>query len=566
MLSVRCQLKRLLWYRNLHLAYTGWRTSLGGLPDWKRFLKSDFPCWQRDILHSDRSKMRVLLATGTGGHLPSMTVESLLGVTLKLRSANVDFLLCDGVLSACMMCEANWYSDPTQFAASGPRDRCNQCYQPASKMLRDAGMSLLTFSGQLIELERLQARDLAMSIDAKDISSFKIGGVSIGEHTVAGALRFFARGELTDDSQSDAVLRRYFESALITYYVAKRLLVSGDYTVIVLNHGIYVPQGVIAETARQLGIRVVTWHSAYRRGCFLFNHDETYHQGLLTEPTDAWEKMQWSVEHQHQIEDYLRSRWTGSKDWIKFHKDPKFQKEEIQNEIDIDFSKTTIGLLTNVVWDAQLHYRANAFPNMLEWICKTIAYFGQRAELQLLIRVHPAEITGTVPSRQPVIAEIHRHFPALPSNVFIIPPESRVSTYVAMMQCNSVVIFGTKAGVELTAMGIPVIVAGEAWIRGKGVTLDANTETEYFQLLNSLPLPDRLHEDIRERALKYAYHFFFRRMIPLECMQEKKGWPPFRVAIDGLDDLAPGRSEGLDVICNGILQGTPFIYAAEQKS
>ena len=134
-----------------------------------------------------------------------------------------------------------------------------------------------------------------------------------------------------------------------------------------------------------------------------------------------------------------------------------------------------------------------------------------------------------------------------------------------MSQCNAVLIYGTKMGVELSASGIPVIVAGEAWIRGKGVTLDAMSEADYFRLLDALPLATKLDEAARERALKYAYHFFFRRMIPLDCVKERKGWPPFEVAIGDLADLSPGKSRGLDVICEGILFGRPFIYPAEEE-
>ena len=65
-----------------------------------------------------------------------------------------------------------------------------------------------------------------------------------------------------------------------------------------------------------------------------------------------------------------------------------------------------IGLLTNVSWDAQLHYPANAFPNMLEWLVRTCEYFATRPDLQLLIRVHPAEISGFPPSRQPMLGEL----------------------------------------------------------------------------------------------------------------------------------------------------------------
>ncbi len=563
--GVKHRLQRWRWYRPFHLAYAAWRAGHGGLPNWASLLKHDCSQWLHAQGKQKTSSDRVLIATGTAGHLPSMTVESLLGVALSVRGAAVDFLLCDGALPACMMCEINWYSDVAAFGAQGPADRCRTCYRPAAHMLDEAAFRHLGLGTRLSQDERERARSLAMSVPRQGIASFAIGGVSIGEHATAGALRFFARGDLDAEPEAESVLRRYFEAALLTYYACHRILADGRYNVVVLNHGIYVPQGVIAETARRLGVRVVTWHPAYRRGCFIFNHDETYHHGLMNEPVSSWEGMLWDTWHREWTEQYLKSRWVGRNDWVKFQREPEFDIEAIRRETGIDLSRQIVGLLTNVVWDAQLHYKANAFSNMLDWLIKTIAYFEKRPDLQLLIRVHPAELTGTLPSRQPAVAEIHRAFPSLPDNVFIIPPESRLSTYVAMSQCNAVLIYGTKTGVELAASGIPVIVAGEAWIRGKGVTLDAESEADYSRLLDALPLSSRLDEATRGRALKYAYHFFFRRMIPLDFVQERKGWPPFQVRIDGLDDLAPGRSRSLDIICEGILSGTPFIFPAEEE-
>lgn len=564
MRGIKYRLQQYRWYRPLHLAYTGWRAYHRGLPGWAVLLNKSRSSWQAALHNVLDDSARILIATGTGGHLPSLTLESLLGVALSLRGAAVDFLLCDGALPACMMCEINWYFDVSDFARQGPTDRCQYCHGPAAHMLDDAGFHHLGLSTQLTEEERKAARHLATMVRYKDISAYSIEGVQIGEHAMAGALRFFARGDLDAGAAAESVLRRYFEAALLTYYATRSLLAKGRYKVVVLNHGIYVPQGVIAETARCLGVRVVTWHPAYRRQCFIFSHEETYHHGLLTEPTATWKEMSWGSRQEQEIEDYLKSRWVGTQDWVRFHSDPEFDVEAIQRETGVDFSCPTVGLLTNVIWDAQLHYTANAFPGMLDWLLKTIAYFENRPELQLLIRIHPAEITGTLPSRQPAMDEIRHAFPRLPVNVFIILPESRLSTYVAMSHCNAVIIYGTKTGVELAATGVPVIVAGEAWVRGKGVTLDASSEADYFRLLDTLPLRARLDNSTRERALKYAYHFFFRRMIPLECVEERKGWPPFGIAIRGLPDLSPGSSVGLDVVCQGILVGTPFIYPAEE--
>jgi hypothetical protein len=49
-------------------------------------------------------------------------------------------------------------------------------------------------------------------------------------------------------------------------------------------------------------------------------------------------------------------------------------------------------------------------------------------------------------------------------------------------------------------------------------------------------------------------------------MRHTTGWPPYELKFDRLDDVRPGRSLGLDVICDGILTGSQFIYPAELQA
>jgi hypothetical protein len=285
----------------------------------------------------------------------------------------------------------------------------------------------------------------------------------------------------------------------------------------------------------------------------------------MDEPVEDWEDIVWTPEHEAQIVKYLRARWQGTQDWIWYHDTPQEDEPQILLETGLDRSRPIIGALTNVIWDAQLHYPANAFPNMLAWMFETIRYFVQRPDLQLVIRIHPAEIRGTVPSRQRMLDEIRREFPVLPANVIVIPPESQISTYALMAMCDTAIIYGTKMGVELTSLGIPVIAAGEAWIRNKGLTRDAHTAREYIDLLDQLPSAQRLSPETVQRARKYAYHYFFRRMIPVAAIEPTTGPAPYHIRLSGLDDIAPGHDEGLDVLCDGILSGSRFIYPAELK-
>ena len=89
---------------------------------------------------------------------------------------------------------------------------------------------------------------------------------------------------------------------------------------------------------------------------------------------------------------------------------------------------------------------------------------------------------------------------------------------------------------------------------------------EYFRILSQLPLAERLDGSQLVRARRYAYHFFFNRMIPLPFIDPKAGFPIYRLKLDRLQQLLPGDSAGLDTICDGILRRQPFVLHASERT
>jgi hypothetical protein len=534
-------------------------------PDWGRILADSGSRWPEAVTAA-AGGARVLLATSTGGHPSAAIMDTLLAGALTLRGARASFLLCDGVLPACQMVEIG-LQRPASFMAAGPqRHMCAHCHPRGAGLYQPLGLPIHRYSAFLTDEERRSAAALAAETPADRLATLEVEGLPIGEHARAGALRYYARSTLAGEPHAEPVLRRFVEAAILTARATRRLLQQEGIEIVVVNHAIYVPHGIVAEVARREGRRVVAWNVAYRKRSFVFSHGETYHHTLMCEPTSEWEGVEWTPEREAEIVDYLGSRRRGGRDWIVFHNTRPVEdlRQAAPQLRTIALDRPIIGMLTNVAWDAQLHYPANAFPDMLDWIVRTVRWFAGRPDLQLLIRVHPAELSGDIPSRQLVVEELRRAFPVLPSNVFVVPPESAMSTYAAAEACDAVIIFGTKTGVELTSLGIPVIVAGEAWIRNKGLTTDASSNEDYFRILSRLPFRARMPEAMTRRARQYAYHFFFRRMIPIDQVEPTGGQPQFRLAIRTVDDLASGRSAGLDVICDGILRGTPFVYPAER--
>lgn len=534
------------------------------LKDWSRVLFSDQRAWN-EAKKRALTGPEILIATSTGGHPVPVIMDSILAVALTLRGANVHLLLCDKFLDACQQCDMSLFRTGEDFLEHGPVESlCRKCFGPGSEALMALGLQIHFYSELVTSKEKALAHDVAHDIDPSEIANYQMDGLSVGEHAMAGALRFFARGTFDGEPLGEPVLRRYVCSSILSALAMRRLFATRQFEVAVLQHGIYVPHGLIVEAAKERGVRPVVWNPGYRRRSFVFSHGDTYHHTMLDEPTEKWDEVSWTEKLEQDLTRYLKSRWHGTADWIWFHEDSREDVGKIFRELGVDDIRPKVGLLTNVFWDAQLHYPANAFGTMLDWLISTVDYFSDRPELQLLIRVHPAEIRGTLVSRQPITTEIKRVRPNLPENVYIIPAESRLSTYAALERCNAAIIYGTKMGVELSAMGIPVIVAGEAWVRNKGITIDVSSPDQYFDALSKLPFPRELLGLTLERAKKYAYHFFFRRMIPLKSVKPTPGWPPFVPRICCIGDLDVGKDKGLDIICEGILRGSDFIYPAEE--
>ena len=501
-----------------------------------------------------------------GGYDHAAVLDGVLAQALDLRGADVEIMLCNKGVPTCQMIKIGpTRAMPEELAEQKPMPYCDFCVDRGQKAFGALGYPVRSMGDYITPADAEFARRTAESVPLDEIRSFQWYGLPVGEHAFAGCLRYFARGDIENEPLGEKILRVYLEAGLRAIASVRRLVETHKYDILVLNHGIYIPQGMICEVARSMGVRVVTYNPAYRKHSFVFSHNESYHFTMLDEPASHWTGLDMTPRLLADTHAYLNSRRFGANDWIWFHDAPKEDIGPVLREIGCDPDKPYAALLTSVVWDAQLHYRSNAFPSMMDWIVSTVQDWGRRTDdLQLVIRVHPAEVRGGVPSRQRVVDELADAFPdGLPDKVFVLDPENQASTYALCEKANAVIIYNTKAGVEMAAMGVPVIVAGEAWVRGKGFAIDASSPEDYFRILDSLPLPERMSEAQRALAERYAYHFFFRRMIPLPFIRVSKSGH-FNAQIASRNELAEGLWPGLDTICEGILTGSPFIYPAER--
>lgn len=530
--------------------------------DWSDVIAADRDRWNAVRSSVIEGGQRVLIASDVGLHFGASRIDSLLAAALTLRGAAVDVLLCDGALPACMIGDVSWYRDPGRFARSGPQaDFCDHCFAPAADAWRKLGIEPIRLGGSISDADRQEAAEWAEAFCGRIA---QIRGDPIADQGLAGALRFYASSTLPDNEAARAVLRAFLVAAKLTAIAGERIVASGGYDVVVLHHGIYVPQGPMLAAARAKGARIVSWNVGYRTGTFIFSHGDSYHHTMLEEPSERWDQLVVSPEKRAALDEYLHSRRHGGNDWIVFGRGSNFDADRYLTSRGIDTGRPIYLALTNVAWDAQIHYPANSFDSMAEWLVATVSWFAARSDLQLVVRVHPAEITGSMPANERAADIIAAAFPSLPDNIVVVGPEEGISTYALIEASRAGIVYATKAGIEVAAMGKPLVVAGDAWARGKGFSIDVADPADYLAVLEKLPETDEPAAETVERARRYAFHYFFRRMVPIKATRAAPGWPPFDLDVASLTELEPGADLGLDIVADGILAGTPFEYPAEQ--
>ena len=163
--------------------------------------KKNLPNWNNlrvNKQYEATHKKSFLIATSSGGLLSPLVFESLIGVALKSRGHNVEFLLCDGVLSACIMCTSRDINEET-YEKKGPKQICNACFINAYNFLKPTNIHVNVLSEYLTRKDIINIDNLELEKKSiQELREFSFENNSIGEHAYAGVLRYYGMAATMD--------------------------------------------------------------------------------------------------------------------------------------------------------------------------------------------------------------------------------------------------------------------------------------------------------------------------------------------------------------------------------
>jgi len=386
----------------------------------------------------------------------------------------------------------HWHSDSTQFDIRRQNMYATSVLRPASSVIHFE--NLLRNNSSFAQLPEQLVKDVKQITDYDYMYAFQTESV---------------------DTEDSFYLFRYGRN-LQTAKALHNYLRKNQPDVAIIPNGTILEFGVAFRVCRFLKIDTSTYEFSDKRGAMWL----AYNEEIMLQNTDrlwnAYAQYELSPAELKETQTLLSSRRNAttygdySRKWQRI---PPEGQTVIREKLGLS-EKPIVLLATNVLGDSLTLGRNTFTKSMSEWIIRTIQYFIEKPDVQLVIRIHPGE---ALVKHGSILDLVKKTLPQLPAHIKLIEPLDEVNTYDLMDVANLGLVYTTTVGLEMALRGIPVVVAGKTHYRNRGFTHDPNTWVDYFKLLNRLlenMHEHRLTESQMALAWKYTYLFFFKYPVP----------------------------------------------------
>lgn len=495
------------------------------------------------------SRGRILFVTFRGW-TTHVALEAVLGEAAAQRGFRPEYFTCGGPLPLCGI---------NTFRAADPTP-CADCHGYVSRALAAVGFDRTRLDDWVPPAERAEIAAAIARVPDDELSSFHHRGAPLGEWTRISVRWFLLRGGDEPSPRQAATDRAFLAAAVAVYEAFDRMLAKNRPDRIVLLSGLFFAERIAFEHARARGIPVTTYERGFLPSTWVFRHDAVACRYEIADDFRAEGDRPLAAAALARVESYLSARSGGGSDADRYWPERESDRETIAARLGLDPDRPLVTAFSNITWDSAVQGRDVAFAGMFEWLEHSVDLARRRPEMQLVIRVHPAEVRldhGRA-TAEAVIDTLTERVGRLPENVRFVPPESGLSSYTLARMSRASIVYTSTLGLELACVGRPVIVAGETHYRGLGFTQDAKDPISYDALVEQA-LAGGLPPVDEDRARRYASFFFFRYMVPVAAVRENEGHE-VRVELTSFDELSPGRDAALDAVLEGLCAGRAVFH------
>lgn len=459
------------------------------------------------------------LTPGSG----NIAKEWLMAATLAVRGDQAIIITCDGIQERCVL----RISQPDDQSSGDTW--CHGCQAGQTALMRQAiaGPVTRTDMSVLIDPRRqFAAHQAVANTTDDDLLAFVWDNQPFGEW-VQMSLRMEYCGEYWQELPDlHHRARQWLRSALNAYLATEGCIRQYRPDCIIVMNGVLAAERAVWECARRHGVRYVTYEQGQRPYTFTLRESRPVAYYDFSEEFAEWRQYPLSAAEAHRLDQFLRRR-QGAGEEADYVWSPHATGDTLAliERLDLDPQRPVISLFTNVTADSSVYAANDVFASQVDWIRESIRLAEARPELQLVIRVHPAESMTVglrqgklMTTRDPIAKLVRARFPELPSNVRLLDFDDPTSSYDLLQISRVALVYVSTIGMEAAACGLPVLVAGKGHYRDLGFTWSIEDPADYGTQLDRLVATPAPPPDSVALVRRYMYLFYFRGCFHLPAL------------------------------------------------
>ena len=468
-------------------------------------------------------------------------LEVYFALALQLRGYSPHFVLCDGTAPACL----------SRQGETGDIDawrlRCPECMKNHEYILKKMGFPYTPLRELLSRIDT-GALYAEMPELPEDVKRFSCNGMDLVENLMSGLIRYNMHGDLS--AVGPRVIKEFAFDAACNWLGCLEAIERLKPASLFMSHCIFTDFGPPYKAAQAADTHVFTYQVAHQANTMMFSSlskDSLVPGPSLTE--EVWLEIANDGRDEvyaDKMEKFYAARYIGQEsfgDMKNCLPGVANDRERLLERYGVDGSKPVFALFTQIRWDASADFTKLIFPTYDEFTLASIAAMAENPRVHWLIKVHPAEKNEPLKAQTELF--IRRHFPTLPGNITIIPFDSPFSPLDFFNAIDGGVTGCGTSGLELAAMGKPVITAAQFLYSRRGFTFDSENVDDFINLLGRAESLPKLDEAQKLLAQKYLVTYLYRQAIPIAPLSnETWGLPDYR----DVSQLLPNNNKYIDLI------------------
>ncbi|HLC03036.1 MAG TPA: hypothetical protein VJK02_08365 [Anaerolineales bacterium] len=408
-----------------------------------------------------------------------------------------------------------------------------------------------------------QVMDELAGKSLQDLVAWKYRGRPLGELCLPSVRWILRRHHLPDSEPVRSVYRGYLASAASLSVELATALSRLAPRAIALFNGIFYPEALAREIAREFAIPVVTHEVGLAPNSAFFTRGEA---SFRETPIVVGSRL--GEEEDRELDRYLEDRFRGSftmagiRFWKRMEAIPEWLQEKRRQ------FRQTVAVFTNVVFDTSQVHANTIFVDMFAWLDLLVEVVERHPETLFVFRAHPDEDRPGKESQESVAAWFGRSSLPACRNAVFVEPKRPISSYELVRTAKLVLVYNSSVGLEASVLGVPVLCAGKARYTQVPSVFLAQDRGEYFRHLERFLEAERIEVplEFRQTARAFLHAELFEASLDLSEFVEPLAEFPGMVALRRFEPERLLHSRPLEQIRSGFVDDAPFLLTQRSPS